>query len=358
MVMSASTTFCARLLETHASAYAGAAASLFLEESPGLRERYGVSALETWRGHLTQRLFELSAALEAQQVEIFRSRIRWERKALLARDLTGDDLAQGLVCLQGVLRDQLPPLAWEAARPYLEAAIEDFSAPLEADSTLVLDPELPLDRLTLRYLKSALEGDARGAIEHVVRAVDEGLSLTEAYGDVLIAAQREVGALWHIGELNVAEEHLVTSTTERALAVLTDRAPRQEPVGKTVVAASVAGNRHALGVRILCDLFAIAGWRAICLGADVPAADLAASSVYFNADLVLLSASLPVQLKDVMRSIDALRDLPDQSLKILVGGPAFDDVPDLWRRLGADGHAIDLESIVALGCRQVGLAVT
>lgn len=353
--MKSPSSFSSLLIESSASAYAGAAASLLIEQHPEIEERYRPTALAHWRGHLTQRLVELSASLGAQERTLFTSRIRWERKAFHARHLLVEDLKQALQCVRQVLADQLPALAWGAAQPYLDAALEDFAEPLATDAMMALDPDVALDRLALLYLKSALEGDAPAAIDLIVQAVDDGLSLVDAYGGVLIAAQREVGALWHLGELNIAEEHLVTSTTERAMAVLADRAVRREPVGKTVLAATVAGNRHGLGVRILCDLFAMDGWRAICLGADVPAADLAASSVYFNADLVLLSAALPSQLKETMRSIDALRALPDKDLKILVGGPAFQDVPDLWQRLGADGHAVGLESIVALGCRQVGL---
>ncbi len=354
--MSSPSTFASTLIETGASALAGAAASQLIEQHPEIGERYGATALDHWRFHLTQRLIDLSASLEAEESVLFTARILWERKAFRARDLLAKDLKYALESMHQVLADQLPTRAWDAAEPYLDAALESLGEPVVADTKMGLDPDVDLDRLALLYIKSALEGDSAAAIELVVRAVDNGLSLLDAYAGVLIAAQREVGTLWHLGELNVAEEHLVTSTTERTLAILAERSPRQEPVGKTVLAATVVGNRHGLGIRILSDLFAVAGWRSICLGVDVPAADLAASSAFFNADLVLLSTSLPSQLRDTMRGIDALRAVPDRSVKILVGGAIFQEVPSLWRRLGADGHAAELEAIIALGFGQVGLA--
>lgn len=162
--------------------------------------------------------------------------------------------------------------------------------------------------------------------------------------------------MWHVGEVSVAEEHIVTATTERAMSLLAERAPRRDANGKTMIAAVVAGNSHGLGVRALADFFEIAGWRSICLGADVPAADVATAAVYFSADLVVLSAALTTQLKALRRTIETVRRLPDLEVEILVGGVAFAGTGESWRRLGANGHAETADGAVALGERLVGLA--
>lgn len=352
--MNATHTFSAQILESSAVAYAGVASSLLLERHPEIEERYAPSALSEWKSQLTQRVFELSAALEAQEPNIFTSRVHWAQKAFRARDLSTDDLRHSLLCLRHVLDEQLPSMAKDDARRYLDAALEALQSP-ETGFNVALDPERPLDRLALRYLQASLEGDSGRAIRTVTEAVGDGLELMDAYVNVLVAAQREVGALWHLGELNIAEEHLVTTTTERAMSVLAHQARRQPSCGKTVVAAAVSGNNHGLGVRVLSDLFEISGWRSICLGANVPAADLATAATYFNADLILLSTALSTQLKATRATIEALRGLTDLDVKILVGGVALTDAPGLWQRLGADGQADDIKTVVDLGCRLVGL---
>ena len=84
-------------------------------------------------------------------------------------------------------------------------------------------------------------------------------------------------------------------------------------------------------------------------------ADLATAATYFNADLILLSTALSTQLKATRATIEALRGLTDLDVKILVGGVALTDAPGLWQRLGADGQADDIKTVVDLGCRLVGL---
>jgi methanogenic corrinoid protein MtbC1 len=85
------------------------------------------------------------------------------------------------------------------------------------------------------------------------------------------ARAARVGRLWHAGELGIVEEHVVTYTTERLMALLAHRAARAPANGRTVICAAVAGNAHDIAVRVLADFFDISGWRAVHLGANVPA---------------------------------------------------------------------------------------
>lgn len=349
--MSTSTAFAAQILETSASAYAGVAASLLLERQPEVAERYAPLALSVWKAHLHQRILELSAALGAEEPQIFCSHIRWEEESLRARDLDETDLQAGLSCLCEVLAEELPEQARGAATSYLEAALGIFEEAPQTEARL--DSANPLERRALQYLEAALEGNAGQAIDLVVGAVGtEGLELRQAY-EVLFLAQREVGKMWHLGELEVAEEHLVTATAERATASLVRLAPRKPSNGKTVIIAAVAGNRHGLAVRVLADFFEIAGWRSICLGTDVPPDDLATSAVYFAADLLALSVALPTQLKTARQTIQAVRSLPGRNIKLMIGGGAFANAPELWQKLGADGFIQGVDEAVDLGWQLV-----
>ena len=67
----------------------------------------------------------------------------------------------------------------------------------------------------------------------------------------------------------------------------------------------------------------------------------------------MLSASLTTQLADLERTVNALRELPDHSVRIVIGGHALDDAPDLWRRIGADAYSESIGEIPAIAAKQL-----
>ncbi|MEM7357293.1 MAG: cobalamin-dependent protein [Acidobacteriota bacterium] len=351
--MSQPTAFASQILESSASAYAGFAASRLLELHPEISDRYAPTAMRDWKSHLTQRVLELSAALGVEEPQLFSSRIRWTGQALSARKAGEQDVRHSLQCLREVLREELPQGAQAVAAGYLDSALERLEA--SSHPAAGLDPNRPHERLALEYLQSVLEGDSPQAIATIVDAVAGDLSLRDAYLEVLSAAQREVGRMWHLGDLAIAEEHLVTSTTERVMSILAHQAERAPINGKTILAAAVADNGHDLGVRTLADFFEIAGWRSICLGANVPVPDIAKAVSFFAPDLLVLSAALSTQLKSLRQNIETVRKIEDPAVKVLVGGVVFTEAPDLWRQLGADGHAARADEAVELGARLIGL---
>lgn len=338
--------FAAQILESGASAYAGAAAAHLLNHHPEVSERYSPSPMKLWSAHLKQRLLELSAALASHEAVLFTSRVRWELKALQVRGKVEADLRHALESLRHILDQELPTAPKQAALHFLDLGLATLDEPIADEPTL--DPDLPVHRLALTYLKAALEGNCDNACRMASREVQNNpdLRLSDGY-HALLLAQREVGRLWHRGEMEIAEEHLVTNTTERAITILYQSAERKPRNGKTLVVAAVAGNQHGLVVRVLADLFEIDGWRTICLGADVPPNQFAVAVEYFEAELVAISVALPTQLKAARATIRELKAL-DSVPKILVGGSAFEDTPDLWEALGADGSILDLDGAVRL----------
>ena len=346
--MSQADAFTADLLEISASGYAALAAERLLAAHPEVAARFGADAVGAWKSAIGQRIVELATALRLGEPALFRARVNWARRAFAAREVPESDLRASLEALAAVLAEELPPPAQPGPAALLADALALLDQPAEA-SDEIIDPATPAGRLSLSYLAAVLEGDSRKGTTLVLDAVSEGMPVRQAYLEVLVPAQREVGRLWHAGELGIVEEHVVTYTTERLMTLLAHRAERAAANGKTVVCAAVAGNAHDIAVRVLTDFFDIAGWRAVHLGASVPAAEMAAAVQYFDADLVVVSAALSVQLPKVADAITALRRIEGRQVRIMVGGLAFNDAPGLWRKLGADGYATDAESAVARG---------
>ena len=342
--MSQNDSMAARLLATSASAYAAYASNRLLEAHPEVKTQFGESAFQNWREHFEQRIVELAAAVKENEPKLFSTQLAWSKTAFEARDVADKMLVDSLDCLQSTLEEELPEFCRGAVAPYFEAARNSFQKSTERSE---LDFADPIEKLAGTYMVLALEGNTRDAIQAIVSARNSGLSLQDTYRALQIA-QREVGMMWHRAEINVAEEHLVTFTTQRVMSILVFHEEKASPNGRTVLSAAVAGNTHDMGVRCLSDFFEVDGWRAICLGSDAPPIDIAQAVECFDVSLLLLSAAISTQINSVRTTIQSVRQL-DTECKIMVGGNAFLDTPEIWKQLGADGYALTPEQALSLG---------
>lgn len=327
----------AAILESSASAYAGYATSLLIERRPELEQLVGRAAFTFWKDELTQRVRELSAAVAENEPKLFVSQIDWIRQTAQPANYSDPMLKASLECLKEVLDEELPDTNDDAVSNILEIAIKSFDSPPALNDVESLDGAKI--QLANRYLDLVLDGDARAAIDLIVNEGMAQFSIDELLFEVLLHAQSEVGSRWHLGNLRISEEHHVTATTQRTLAILSHLAESEPSNGLTVVSAAVTGNSHDIGVRAVGYSFERAGWRSICLGSDSPPSEIANAVSCFSADLVLVSAALSTHLKAVRQTIDAIRNGDSASCKILVGGLAFRDAPELWKQLKADGYA-------------------
>lgn len=354
--MMANGQFVADLLSASASGIASLAADRLVSQRPDMRDRYRPRPVTAWRECVASRLPYLASALSTGCPKVFVEQARWASTAYSSRggQQAADDFLASLESLREVIREQLPADSAKLAAAYVDHAIDTLRlAPLRPATAL--DPATRLGRLTGDYLAAVLEGDRRRASAIILSAArgQDGrppVPPRELYLSVLLPAQIELGRMWHLNEATVAEEHFATATTLLVLSQLfemLDFAPRN---GKVAVAASVEGNAHDVGVRMLADLLEAEGWRVIYLGASVPAQDLAQAADMFEADLVAVSAGLGCQLPTVADTIEAIRSASRRGalVRILVGGAGFvgTDVGQanpLWKRFGADGFAASID---------------
>ncbi|MFP5310662.1 MAG: ATP-binding protein [Actinomycetes bacterium] len=204
------------------------------------------------------------------------------------------------------------------------------------------------------YLAALLKGERRRAMELVDAAVEGGLDVEALYLDVFQPALREVGRLWACGQASVAQEHVVTSATQVAMARMYPRIVATPRNGARVVVAAIGGERHEIGARMVADLFELHGWEAQFLGANTPTGSVVEAVLAHEADLLALSATRTEAVSDVREVIAVVRDAGD--VPVLVGGRPFAMYPDLWRSVGADATAPDARSAIAIGARLAGLA--
>jgi len=162
--------------------------------------------------------------------------------------------------------------------------------------------------------------------------------------------------MWLTNEISVAEANFASETTRMLTAQLLPHAKLRPSNGRTMLAASVAGNEHDIGLQTVVDFFEMDGWRTIPLSANVPAREVAQAVDCFAVDLLGLSVSQTIQLEAVTETIEAVRrSARGTKVKILLGGRALANLDGLPKELGADGYAADPIAAVVLGRQLAGL---
>ncbi|HEX6289569.1 MAG TPA: cobalamin-dependent protein [Herpetosiphonaceae bacterium] len=199
------------------------------------------------------------------------------------------------------------------------------------------------------FIAALRNGDESAAQAVIAAARAAGVEPGTIYLKLLASGMITIGELWERNELSVAEEHLATEITERLIGQISPWFSERTPPNEhgRVVMGCVAGERHALGLRMLADLFRHQGWRVLYLGADVPHGDWVRLVVRFNADLVAISASAERHMPQTQELIRELRAANPQ-IEVLVGGACFDRDPELWRRIGATQYHPDPLTAVTL----------
>jgi methanogenic corrinoid protein MtbC1 len=184
----------------------------------------------------------------------------------------------------------------------------------------------------------------------ILAAVREGVGVKQIYLFVLQRCQHEIGRLWQMNLLSVAQEHYCTAATQLIMSQLYPDIFTKEKNGRKLVATCVAGELHEIGVRMVSDFFELEGWDTFYVGADAPTASLLETLSEREADVLAVSATMTPHVRAVEELIEAVRSSEGgRGLKILVGGYPFNIAPELWRKVGADASARDaLESVAVV----------
>ncbi len=328
------------------------------EASPALESRYsGVGEGEwftDWVSDTRGRLSALAEALAFDSPALFESEVAWSKAAFVSRGVPLEDLRENLLAMRSVLGERLPDRERARAGAMLERALGVLEGE-EVCSVCVLEPggpygSTPHVSAARRYLLALLEGRRDQAVDLVVTMARNGTPLEEIYRWVLEPVMIEVGRLWLIGDVSVADEHYATAATEMAMSRLHEFVGRVPRIGKTLVAGSGGGDLHAIGIRMVSDLFESRGWSSHYLGANSPGFALSEAVERVRPELVAISAKLTHHVRATAAIIREIR-MGDHgaAVPILVGGMPFCLDRELARKVGADGFAMTAWDAVEAG---------
>ncbi|HEU5037527.1 MAG TPA: B12-binding domain-containing protein [Nocardioides sp.] len=289
----------------------------------------------------------LGSARQTGQVELLTDALRFAHGRFAVRGLSRATYVETCAALEDAAAATLAADDRDHLRALFARCLSD---PTDASP----DAEV-LGPLSAAYVDRLAHGDRAGAIDLVRRCVTDGMEIDDILLDVLEPAQREVGRRWALGLISVAHEHFCTAVTQFVMTELYAELFSGHDSRRRLVAVHAPGSLHQLGLRMVVDVLESRNWSTTYVVDDVMVDALPGILAEDQADLLLISATMPSQIVEVSAMIRAVRQDPrTRDVKIVVGGRPFNLAPGLAGVVGADRWASDARSAVEVCDELVG----
>ena len=249
----------------------------------------------------------LASAIETGRVDAFTEYLlRWITNVLGARGIAPvflhENIQQISRHLQGLM---LETVAAEVSGFVSQALSAALSEEAPASPAQVVRGELATAQAL--YLQAILHGRRESAVLIATEAAQQGHELTGIYTGLLQASMYEVGRLWQINQISVAQEHMATVITQYVIAHLYPLIQMPEVRKGRMVITGVEGEYHQVGANIVADVLESAGWDVRFLGTNTPGRAVLQAVEEHRADVLGISATMLFNLPNVRRLIEQAR---------------------------------------------------
>ncbi|ERN52940.1 cobalamin-dependent protein [Alkalihalophilus marmarensis] len=172
------------------------------------------------------------------------------------------------------------------------------------------------------FVKALLSGNQKEAwniSQMVLKQQGHSLPL---YNGLITESMREIGRLWEENEINVADEHLATSTCDFVLSLYHSkrtanlRYMNEQPKAMFLC---IEEEQHDIGLKLTSHLFEQKGWKTRLYGANLPLDALVSAAIEWKPEVIGLSVTIPYHLVNLNKFVRTLEDLPHRPT-VLVGG--------------------------------------
>lgn len=205
------------------------------------------------------------------------------------------------------------------------------------------------NELAEKYYNFILNGEKQKAVELIHNEIKNQKNINEIYLKVFEPVMKKVGKAWEKGEISIDKEHYFSNITLELMAQLKNYFPETKNKKYKIIGATVPGEKHTIGLKILMDIFELNGWNTYYYGTNIPNSSITNAVNEINADILALSATLPSNLNTLNNTIKIIKNnIPNKKLKIIVGGNAFKNNKNQWKKIGADGYVKNINQAVKL----------
>lgn len=193
--------------------------------------------------------------------------------------------------------------------------------------------------------RNVVDGRAEEVRKSVRAAIDAGIPAKDILERGLTVAMDEVGALFEKGEIFVPEMLIAARAMQAGMDILKPLlvAGSVKEAGK-VLTATVQGDLHDIGIKLVGMMLEGAGFEVTYLGIDVPATTIIEKVKELKPNILGLSALLTTTMVEMKNVVDLLRKegLYD-SVKVMVGGAPVSE--EFAREIGANYGANASEAV-------------
>ncbi len=311
---------------------------------PGYTQRTTPKRMHAFVEDCYYHLEFLASSLLNGTPDAYAQYMHWVVSVLHNRNVNTDTLGQILEIIGQELRTHLGEGAWTLIQVPLDAAIRAVQSG-SGEHRVYGAP--PADAMMSAYLRAVLGGNRILAQELSLAAMQSGMPLAQLYMEVFQPALYEVGRLWEVGKVSVAQEHLATAITQTVISVLFSQVELPASRGDSVIVGCLEGNFHEIGARMTADLFQLAGYDAYFLGANALRESLMEMVADVKPVAIGLSSSLPHHIDPVRQVIAQMRgDFAANRPTVMVGGLSFNSSEGLWQKVGGDLWSFDARKAV------------
>jgi methanogenic corrinoid protein MtbC1 len=309
-------------------------------------EQFGARGREACGEDLAFHLDFLEPAIEFGLARPMVDYLHWLASVLAARSVPGDHVATSLDLLGEFFMERMNSEEGAIVSSALIAVRTEFmNGATPPPAPPAASDEWPE---ACRFEAALLAGHQHAACEIVQDCFAGGRSLVNVERYVIQPALYRIGERWRANQITVAREHMATAIAQSVMTVGLLQSPPPAAIGKRIVLACVAGNQHAIGVRMVADAFQFSGWDVEYLGADVPIAAIVHHSAECKPDIIGLSVAFPQQLRIVKEILTRLNGRFGATRPpVIIGGYAINCFEHLAEMVGADAWSPDAPSAVA-----------
>jgi methanogenic corrinoid protein MtbC1 len=281
----------------------------------------------------------LGESVWAGQPALFEEFSSWLKTFLTSLKVPMQDVAESYNLIGQQLSSALDPAEVNLVIGYLNQGkyqLFDYEENLSIPAA-----ENSLHPVASAYLEFLLKGNRYDALELILSETRQGMTVRDVYIQVFQPVLHEIGRLWQINRITVAQEHFCTAATQMVMSQLYPLLFTGERKLKKMAATCVPGELHEMGARMVTDFFEMEGWDTYYLGANMPVEGVVRFIGEIQPKVLAVSATMTFHLSSAEEMIRRVRQSsstpPD--LKILVGGYPFKVAKGLRMQVGADGFA-------------------
>ena len=244
----------------------------------------------------------------------------WERRYGVVEPQR-DEMGRRVYRPEDVLRLRRLREATERGHPISRLVALDETALAD----LLHEPERrPQSAAATAFVERILDAARRFAADDCEQALTLAISLmppARLIEEVLEPLLREVGDRWHSGQFSIAQERLVSTTVRKHIGLIVEsygRTARRQ----AIVFATLAGERHELGLLMSAMVCASHGCKVHYLGADLPPQEVGRYAHAVGAAVVALSVVLHEGLRDLPAQLASMREVLGPEIPVWIGGLA------------------------------------